>query len=190
MALTGGLGKHMNTSRLLVLSSTRRNLIEYPEAFDNAAWSKALSTVTANAAVAPNGTTTADKLIATANLGQHRVDYTPVSAAGTQTFSCYLKSAEYDYAYLRIGTAGGFVLSLVDGSFTGSINNVTKEARDVGNGWWRLGITLIAAANDIVRINAANDSTGADFTGDGTSGIYIWGAKLEQAPSMSRYKPV
>jgi hypothetical protein len=180
----------MNASRILLLNGTRPNLIAHPEAFDNAAWTATSATVTANATVAPNGTTTADKLIAAAALTQHRINYTPVSAAGSQTFSCHMKAGEYAYAQLRIGTAGGFLLSLADGVVTNAPPVGTCAVKDAGNGWFRFAISLAGAANDVVRINVYTGGALVDFTGDGTSGIYIWGAKLEQAATASRYKPV
>lgn len=177
----------MNTSQLLLLSGTRHNLIAYPEAFNS--WQKSGTTVTDNAAIAPNGAETADKLIATAVFGQHRVDYTPVSDAGSQTFSCHLKAAEYEYGLMRLGVIGGaFILSLVDGVITGEFAGVTATSKPAGNGWFRFSLTTTAAANDVCRIHCLETNAFANFTGDGTSGIYIWGAKLEQAPTMSRYR--
>ncbi len=44
----------------------RYNLVTYSEQFDNAVWNGTNTTVSQNAAVAPDGTTTADKIIATA----------------------------------------------------------------------------------------------------------------------------
>jgi hypothetical protein len=54
------------------------NLAEQSESFDNVAWVKTTDgqvTITANATTAPNGTLTADKMIASANAGFHCVTF-------------------------------------------------------------------------------------------------------------------
>ena len=45
------------------------NLVEYSEQFDNAYWGKTDSSITANSATAPNGTTTADTFTRTITTG-------------------------------------------------------------------------------------------------------------------------
>lgn len=48
-----------------LVANAPMNLLTFSEQFDNAAWNPTQVTVTANAATAPDGTTTADKVIAT-----------------------------------------------------------------------------------------------------------------------------
>jgi hypothetical protein len=168
--------------------SWRRNLLTFTEQFDNAVWSKVGSTVSANSAIAPDGTTTADKLIPTATVAQHRVDFTTTIAADTYTFSVYVKADGYNFAWLRIGTNPSAVFSLVDGTITGLAGTAT--ATNVGSGWWRLTISGSSLANSICRVNAANDSAGSDFLGNGTSGILIWGAQLELGSTATDYQRI
>ncbi|WP_156920677.1 phage head spike fiber domain-containing protein [Fundidesulfovibrio putealis] len=47
----------------LLIEEQRTNLLYPSEDFSNAAWTKTRATITANAAVAPDGTMTADKLV-------------------------------------------------------------------------------------------------------------------------------
>src|SRR5690606_5381998 len=49
--------------RGLLVEEQRTNLLLRSQEFDNASWSKVSSSVSANAAVAPDGTLTADKII-------------------------------------------------------------------------------------------------------------------------------
>jgi len=171
-------------------SEARRNLLTMPSMFDDAAWSKTNATVTANTTAAPDGTTTADKLIATAVLGQHRVDQTPVSSAGTQTLSCYAKASEYGFVWLRIALNGA-VFSLSDGTTSSVSANTTATATSVGSGWWRCVLTTtIALANDVCRINVLSSSSQSDYTGDGTSGIFVWGAQLETGSTATTFQNV
>ena len=51
------------TNEVVSFDTITTNRLNYSEQFDNGYWSKAALTVSANAGVAPNGTTTADKAI-------------------------------------------------------------------------------------------------------------------------------
>ena len=165
------------------------NLLTFTEQFDNAIWTKTASSVTANSTVAPDGTTTADTIVALATLGQHRVDQVTTIAAGTYTFSCYVKTAGYDYAWLRIGLTPSVVVSLVDGSLY-NLTDGTATATNVGNGWWRIALSGSCLANSTCRINISSDNSGSTFTGNGTSGIFVWGAQLELGSTATTYQPI
>jgi hypothetical protein len=169
-------------------SEARTNLLTYSQDFSNSGWGKVNSSVSANATTAPDGTTTADKIIPDTSTNQHRVDKTPTSSAGDQTFSVYVKDAGYGFAWMRIGSKGAR-FSIADGTTTSISAGVTASSQDVGNGWRLLSISYSASANDIARINALEDQNTSDFAGDGTSGIYVWGAQLEAGVTPSSYIP-
>ena len=153
------------------------NLLSYSEDFSNSGWGKINSSVSANATTAPDGTTTADKIIPDTSTNQHRVDKTPTSSAGYQTFSVYVKDAGYGFAWLRIGSAGAR-FSIADDTISNVSSGVTPLSQDAGNGWRLISISYSASANDTVRINAIPTLPDGAFTGDGTSGIFVWGAHL------------
>ena len=176
------------TVKGLLIEEARTNLLPYSEAFDNAAWGKVNSSLSTNVTTAPDGTTTADKLIANTSLVQHRLDLTPTSTAGDQTLSVYIKDAGYGFAWLRIGLSGA-MFSIADNTITNIVAGVTASSQDVGNGWRLMSISLSASANDTARINVIEAQDGSDFAGDGTSGIYVWGAQLEQGPFSTSYIP-
>jgi hypothetical protein len=163
-------------------------LLTYSEQFDNAAWTKTNATVTANATASPDGTVDADKLIPSTSLSQHRIDFTTSAAAGTYAFSTYIKAAGYNFAWFRIGLNGGWV-DLTNGSVSGVTGGYTMTSTAAGNGWYRLVLVGAAALNDTVRINAAQVNLTSDFTGDGTSGIFLWGAQLEAGAFATSYIP-
>lgn len=164
-----------------------RNLLDYTQEFDD--WSKVATTVTANATTAPDGTATADKVIANTVFSQHRVDQSTTSTAGVQTLSAYVKNAGYGYVWMRIGGDGaGF--NIADGSIFSPAAGVTAQSQDVGNGWRRVSISRTAVANEIARINMIPTTAITDFSGDGTSGIYIWGAQLEEGSTATQYQHV
>jgi len=61
---------------------------------------------------------------------------------------------------------------------------------DAGNGWWRVVLTITAVASGTSYGNSVNlaDASGTlTYTGDGTSGLYRWGAQLEPGTTATDY---
>jgi hypothetical protein len=185
----------------LEIEEQRTNLVTYSEQFDNAAWTKAATTVIANTSVAPDGTLTGDKLVETAATGTHFVFQNNVAllAGTTYTLSCYLKAGERNWAI--VSTYGSAVWGSNDGGVfinlsTGALGNTFGTAgavsvTNVGNGWYRVTTTRTAQSAGtqgmLVAVAQANGSSVPSYTGDGTSGIYIFGAQLSDSASVDPY---
>ena len=171
--------------------AARYNLLTYTEQFDNGAWTRFQSTVSANAAVAPNGTLTADKLIPNNGASSGFVYNTsPASIlAGTVTSaSVWIKAAELGFAWVvcnvrASSSTTGVCVNLSTGALTNGGANGTYAVADAGNGWWRVECTATASsANSYIEVwPLAAAGVNGTYTGDGTSGIYIWGADLRPA---------
>jgi hypothetical protein len=167
------------------------NLLTYTQEFDNAAWTKATTTVTANATTAPDNTSTADKIIASASAGYKGVFRTVAAVTGNFALSVYAKAAEYTKCYISDSSTGTYRAAFdLTGSGsvsgTGGGNFVSASITSVGNGWYRcVIITNFAGTGQTPTISgypnsgATLDSVGVQFTGDGTSGIFLWGAQAE-----------
>ena len=172
-----------------LLEPSRSNLITYSEDFSQG-WSLNGGGVTINQTTSPDGTLNADKLFAQTNNGQHRVDFSSSNASGATTFSFFAKSAEYNTLWVRIGlTTVYFNLEDVE-----SFNNTTATTSSInyyGNGWYRCMVTKeISSANEVCRINLTESYKDASiWTGDGTSGLYIWGAMHEVGSYPTSYMP-
>lgn len=185
----------------LLIEESRTNLLTYSEQFDNAAWTKSNSTIGSNVMVAPDGTLTADVLIPDTTTGGHRAVQTYTATQNTTyTFSCYVKSAGSPGFVLNSGGgAASAAFNLLTGSLTAAggitdTSGVSGLITPVGNGWFRCSLTFTFVAPTVttqVRIVVANSATNTQaepgFTGDGYSGIYIWGAQLETEAFPTSY---
>jgi hypothetical protein len=171
------------------------NLLTYSEQFDNAAWITARASVVANAVAAPNGTVTADKLVEdTTASNNHRIRQDISTSAIPYTFTVFCKAAERGYVALyNLTTLSGQVFDLITGTVGVVVGTAPTSAliTSVGNGWYRCSITVTATAATnswSLYILPSNTST-LTYTGDGTSGIYLWGAQLAVGPYALDYTP-
>lgn len=176
-------------------STTPANLVGYTQEFDNAAWTKTAATITANAATAPDGTLSADKIIATAVSTTHSAGQNLTVISGTTfTGSVYAKAGEYNFAAVLLLTtfaaAQIVICDLSNGTIASSSGSpLATSVTDVGNGWYRISITQVtnAAGTATMQVRPSNVGTTTAFTGDGTSGVYIWGAQLSNSASVDPY---
>lgn len=184
----------------LLLEPSRTNTFQRSEELDNAYWTKATGiSVTANQSVSPDGNTTAEKVIL--DSGTNAINgglYRSVStSSGTEyALSFFAKKGEYRYGTVAFGStqANGFHFDLEDGvilsefNASGQYTNISKQMIDYGNGWYRLIVVTQdnVGSGRFLGIRPHNQyptSTNNNYssTGDGTSGIYVWGAQLEVA---------
>ena len=194
---TGSLDARINFSRTTnatvtnsagVITYAPHNLITFSEQFDNAAWTKSLTTVIANSITSPNGTITADKLVATATTGEHSVFQTFDLSGRTITYSCVMKAGEYQYGFLR-AKQGGTYTNVIFNLNTGTIHSgaLPAEIENLGDGWYRCSATFQPNSIASWVVGVSSDGASESSTGNGTSGIYIWGAQLEIGSTATTY---
>lgn len=186
----------------------RRNLLTWTEDFSNAAWSKVNVTITANAAAAPDGTMSADRIVQDAGTRALNEDGPKVNVTVTGD-KCFSVSAKQDTArYLAIGFSNGAgltataVFDLQAGTLSGSgfhpsvCSAITTSITSQGSGWYRCSLGLVGSMNitNIQHIAASTAPAGGSYnrniTGDGTSGVLIWGAQLEVGSVATEYQPI
>ena len=179
----------------LLLEPQRTNILTYSNEFSNAAWSKNTGAILSNNATSPDGTTNASKLVGITSTTQqwiYRLNIAVVS--GTQyTFSIFAKKGEYNFIQLRNLT--NINANTVFNINTGTIHVTTTgtaKIDNLGNGWYRCSVTATATAtgNSQIYVNLSTDGTEQQsFLGDGTSGVYIYGAQHEAGAYQSFYIP-
>ena len=180
----------------LLIEEQRTNLLTYSENFDNAAWLKINSTITANAITAPDGTVTADKLVEnTSNAAHYIYEVFNPSSGIDYTYSFYAKSGEKTSVFAQVifgGVNSLFTVNLSDGTKSIITTNTGTlfDAVSVGNGWYRCSIKVTTTSTSIGNVVIATaNGTVVTYTGDGTSGLYIWGAQLEVGSFATSYIP-
>lgn len=188
---------YIGGERTILLEAQRTNLLTYSEQFDNAAWLKSVASVSANAATAPDGAVTADKLIPNSGAGLASgtagsvTQATTVSGGATWALSIYAEAAGFPGIQLREGAVTGTeaYVDLTTGAVTyrvGTSAGMNVTATDAGSGRWRVQATRTTDGGETSCTVNIKPAGGSD-TGDGTSGVYLWGAMLEQASLASSY---
>ena len=185
-------------------STSPPNLFGFTEEFNNAYWTKAGATISPDATAAPNGSTTADKLVEDSSTGQHRFYGTAASTTntGSYTVSFFAKAAERTRVYVGVAESptfvrqGNAVFDLSAGTVvsanagSGGASGGSATIQDAGNGWYRCSYTLIlGGANTSIFVDFNLVSTGVtiSYTGNGTSGLFLWGAQLSNSASVDPY---
>lgn len=157
-------------------------------------------TTTNNAGDSPRGDKTMALLVEDTNNSEHYSQDRNITltAGTTYCYSVFVKAhTNSRLLYLRIasGSTSGVFFDPVAGAFVGS-GGVGAQYVDRGfdvlsNGVYRVWMTFTAATSQstVVRLQLAKDGVTASYTGDGVSGLYVWGAQLEAVPVMTSYIP-
>jgi hypothetical protein len=168
------------------------NLLTWSEDFSNADWTKSNVTISANALTAPNGTLTADKLVEDSSNGLHYINI-PASTtpSGTNTLSVYAKANGRDWVWLYLfdSVAGSLFayFNVANGTLGTIQSGLTANIESVGNGWYRCSITRTQSNLGNGGYGLTNANNVSSYTGDGTSGSYLWGAQLVEGTLPKDY---
>jgi hypothetical protein len=183
------------------VSTSRTNRIARSQDFSTG-WVSTNMTLTAAAAVAPDGSTSMGSIIETAaaSVGHLLTNSTSVSytsgtsyvisafvkrASGSRHFGFYIPSAIG-------GTAQAAAFNLSTGVATVELGTPTAGvelyADDVYRCWMKFtaGATVSSATAQF-RMSDSGTQAFKSYTGDGTSGLYIWGAQIEAGAAVTPY---
>lgn len=193
------------TSLGLLIEETRTNLITYSEDITDTSWNKANITVSSNvsATSAPDGSNNADKFIETTAANSSHILYKSRTATNeTLTFSVFCKAAERTKILLQFSNFVTADVSAIYDLSTGTTSSLNVNALDYSNasvsmipypnGWYRCIMTATKGSANTTNnpsISLLNASATGVYTGDGTSGVYVWGAQVESGGFPTSYIP-
>ena len=178
------------------------NLFEDSEGFNaSSAWSVSSlrGTATDNASTAPDGTLTATLLVEdTQSAGRLVTNGHNFVANQTYTISCWAKQYTSNrylglvFSSTSFGVQQAAIFDITgNGSSTVTAGSGTASIEAFPNGWYRCSLTATAATtqSSSTRLQLSNSSSDATpfYTGDGVSGIYVWGAQLEESSTAGEY---
>jgi hypothetical protein len=171
----------------LLLEQSRTNQIRHSEDLGTT-WSLTNATASLNVATAPDGSTSADKLIN--NNGAAGRAQQLFTLSGSNVYSVFAKESEWGWVYIApLQATGGVWFNLTNGTIGTQQAGFVGSITSFGNGWYRCAVQFTGTSTSLTaRIHATN----ADNTltvGDGTSGILIWGAQLEAGATATSYIP-
>lgn len=209
LAITGGTGSGQSGLINDYVVDSVTNLLTYSEQFDNAAWTKNGvlpfgSGSTANAAIAPDGTLTMDDLVEDTSTGLHRWSRAIASAnkndevgvsiyvkrsSGTRNVALQITNGTLSYCYVvydldtkqvrTVNESGNGILTKAyvkyENGFYQCVLVGTVDITDSSPGFTLYGYIINGSTNS--------------YTGDGLSGLSLWGAQLNIGSTAQEYVP-
>ena len=173
-----------------MLEPQRTNLLSHSEYIDSYYTFNDASAID-NAITSPEGVQNAVKLVEGSTNNPHNFQRTLPVADGDYAFSVYAKEGERDFliinAYGNASYRTWFNLSTGQIGTSATGNNPVME--DVGNGWYRCSISRSLSGTKIFQIAVSSTDFFNNYQGDGTSGIYIYGAQAEAGTYPTSYIP-
>jgi hypothetical protein len=180
-----GRGNHafQTTTTKRPLYSARVNLLTKTEQFGDAVWGKVGVSVVADAAISPNGTTTMAKIVPSIINAGHFL-FVDIAASGV-TSSIYAKTSGYSWLRMNLTGVGSAWFNITAGQVGTVQSGIVASIVEVTPGTYKCSCVVSSA---ITRVNfnvEPGDNLSSAWTGDGVSGIYLWGASLVPADQAS-----
>ena len=178
----------------LLVEEARTNLLVQSENFGTTWTATGLlafgSGSTLNALAAPDGQTTADLITENTSSSQHNVTQTSTTT-GAKRFSVFAKQGP-GARLLRLidfNATDGALAETYFNLSTGTVVSGPGAIQAFPNGWYRCSIQSTTTVTSTYFISIATSASAFTYTGDGTSGIYLWGAQLEAGAFPTSYIP-
>jgi len=192
---------HPLTNRIIIPRGTPdRNLLPVSEDFTNEFtdfWDILLVTVVRNDRPAPGQTQgqAADRIVEDTNAGTHqlRIDVTTTSNTN-YTLSVWARGNGRNLALalpaaLFGGAGGQAIFDLTNGTVVSATAGYTTTITPAVDNYYRVSISRQAVADSTEKVSfRLADASTTSYTGDGTSGLWLWGAQFEVGTEPGPYE--
>jgi hypothetical protein len=165
-----------------LIEKGRENLLLQSNQFDTTWTTTRLSGLTSGQS-GYDGSSDAWSVIPNTANDDHKI-YQSISQTGVVTFSVYAKANGYNgLALVSSNTNNGKFFNLSNGTLGNDFNSspIDSTITEVSNGWYRCEVVFNVSAGNFFTIYVSSDGISThSFSGNGTNGIYIQDAQLEQ----------
>ena len=187
-----------------LLEPSRLQLIQYSEDFSQGYWTKTNLLAPTSGFLSPKGDLSAFKLVENTTNAVHQINVGISATVNDYSFSVFVKKGEREFVSLVFSDntryLSHYTFDLTNGVTTKSYDypgvTSTFTSTQMNDGWYKLSLSSNYTWNTVIfpRIYIENTITPANapansYLGDGTSGIYIFGAQLEQGSYPTSYIP-
>ena len=187
----------------LLVEESRANLMVRSNEFNNALWvlgglnafgSGSVANTTAT--LDPSGQNTADFIQEDSTAGAlHNINANVTFASVVpHNYSCYVKAAGRSWVRLFVFQSGIVGNAVWFNLGTGQVGTVSAGASNAtitsaGNGWYRCSFTFTPASASVATCYVALATADNELTynGNGTSGLYVFGAQVEAGSFATSY---
>jgi hypothetical protein len=184
----------------LLVEESRTNTALYSEDLADAYWGKTRVTITTNDIVSPDGNQTADKIVEDTSTDTHLLirNLGTVTINTPRTASFFISPAERTNVRIQLGSSVSFetvYFNTTTKTFYGAGPNITStRAITLANGWIWVSVSVnhIQTATGffvVYLVQGTGTSNTTNYTGDGASGLHVWGIDIQAAAFPTSYIP-
>lgn len=184
----------------LLIEEQRTNVLKRSESMWHSDWSDQVtgdggSATQSGTDVDPSGNNNALKIVSKSSASGYHAIYQngSLSNSTTYTFSVYAKANGYNFIGMSLGSpcqTSGVFFNLSTGA-VGTTNGSgwTPKITTAGNGWYRCQVTKTTNNESFPQIETHSADNQGQYTGDGSSGVLLWGAQCELGDFSTSYIP-
>lgn len=169
------------------------NFIRYSDDFSNSAWATARA-IKSPSMPSPDGGNSAIKIIPTTENNSHIIQQSTTSITGGYSYvlSVFASPGEYKNIRLRAADSTGFLRDIVVDLSNGSLVSGSQPfyIEKLTDQWLRISIPVTTnqlATSLTLSVWVYDNSGNASFSGDGVSGMFVFGGQIEQASEPTSF---